>query len=482
MGIIESFQQATQPDSGNEKKTLSVRDILQNKKNSHLFGLLLQTKGPQGERLGKRLLEGTIEAADVADLESYGEEFNHLLEQTAQVEGILTSESINSVCTQSPELQQIASLVGAEKIRTIVLGRIEALAITDPGRFQYVMDALHALHTSQENIAHVNETLQGLTEKYGISDEEFTGILQMSDDEDREAAFKALLERRFGSEKMSRAENLDVCFDEAVESPIMWGVRAFESDFAGAGSIDNMREFMKTNSDFRYAAQSVQLSEDALMNIVGESDTAKRKEMIRELFSEQYMQSRAQGDFQQNIKNRPWYQRPFVRNKIRAAAGAPYEGMGSLVQRWPHIQEDLDVMTTSRTGIEGLLRANQDALQVLGSELSASVVQNSEMRSALADALTAEKPESADAGIESFGNARSALASEDDMTAAWKQYLADEAIDTSVTPADDTMRENFRNAFVAKRCRGKSGGWMGVVEKWMTQAFDPQGPVWKQLT
>ncbi|MDP3779248.1 MAG: hypothetical protein Q8R30_04370 [bacterium] len=171
---IEKFDFKPKAEEGEEKKEITVKDVLADKKDSALFGEFLKS-APGGYGVPERMMKGEATSSDLELMAAQKDEFLKRKEQIGEFSGKLTPEFLRELAAQSPKIEVLMKLGGVGSIETAIKSQLEMLAMREPARFQSMINAVEQLTKKHEEL---NKRLEDKLKKCGISEEDYLRIIQ----------------------------------------------------------------------------------------------------------------------------------------------------------------------------------------------------------------------------------------------------------------------------------------------------------------
>jgi len=178
------------------------------------FGMYLEQMGEADLR--DRLLQGEekVTADDIRDIAWHRESFLNLKKREREFNQRL-DQDMESLVRVSPELGEIAGLVGTDGIKLVTKFRLMEMAIKDPTRF----DRLYAEHMAaaeiEERMAAEHEIVQKMCEKYGFTEDEYIAALNSGDDRAIFKELEKLVRGRRGIWREATATTADLAAETA---------------------------------------------------------------------------------------------------------------------------------------------------------------------------------------------------------------------------------------------------------------------------
>lgn len=199
---FEDFRlnQKEEQNKGNEDKEIlpehTLKGILSNNEKSNLLAEEIEKSG--NYELVERLVNKQLTEDDIEKLGDYRGEFVERLKQVENVRENISPEVLKEITDNSPELKEIASLVGVDGVKNILFKNFESLAFKDPSRFDQINKSVEKIAKHNETIKKREEHIKELTEKYNLSEDKLYEALKIKDDDERRQAIKAVVKDRMG--------------------------------------------------------------------------------------------------------------------------------------------------------------------------------------------------------------------------------------------------------------------------------------------
>lgn len=268
---FEDFRsnQKEEQNKGNEDKEIlpehTLKGILSNNERSNLLAEEIEKSG--NHELVERLVNKQLTEDDIEKLGDYRGEFVERLKQVENIRENISPEVLKDIADNSPELKEIANLVGVDGVKNILFKNFESLAFKDPSRFDRINKAVEKVVKHNETIKKREEHIKELTKKYNVSEDKLYEALKIKDDGERRQAIKAVVKDRMG----------------------FWKKMAFGATFVTANRIealDQREELNKLSKDL-----------DARLKGVGSllAMTISENDEVRQALQEEVMGEREKG-------------------------------------------------------------------------------------------------------------------------------------------------------------------------------------------
>jgi hypothetical protein len=190
--MLEAYQkevEKNEPTKNPKPEEPTLKDILSKKEDSDLFGELLKSEQEVG--LTGRLAKGELKDEDIQSLDKYRKEFLGTMERVKTVKESINEDIINLYTKNNPELQKVVSLIGPSAYKDIVKEKIAKLAITDPGAFNSLSEAVERKNEFKDGyFKELDEKVSNLCKEKGISPEKYSKALAITDDGERKKALR----------------------------------------------------------------------------------------------------------------------------------------------------------------------------------------------------------------------------------------------------------------------------------------------------
>lgn len=175
----------------------TLAEILSDKNNSHLFGLILE-KDNQHDLAGK-IASGKLEQDDINALEEYRLKYAEKIAQSERIENLLTEETVIAIARQNPDFAKIVNLVGPKKAIKAIRSQLKETCISDENRFNLIAEPIE-IYESYKNGAYkkINEDVEKLCKDNKIKPEEYLKALAIEDEDEKEEALKKLARGQHG--------------------------------------------------------------------------------------------------------------------------------------------------------------------------------------------------------------------------------------------------------------------------------------------
>lgn len=199
---FEDFRssQKEEQNKGNEDQEIlpehTLKGILSNNEKSNLLAEEIKKSGDN--ELVDRLVNKQLTEDDIENLGDYREKFVERLKQVENVRENISPEVLKDIADNSPELKEIASLVGIDGVKNILFKNFESLAFKDPSRFDQINKAVEKAAKHNETIKKKEEHIKELSKKYNISEDKLYEALKIKDDNERRQAIKEVVKDRMG--------------------------------------------------------------------------------------------------------------------------------------------------------------------------------------------------------------------------------------------------------------------------------------------
>jgi len=220
MSLIDTYKTEQDRLEKEEKKkagipeepedTLTVKEILNNKEDSALFGDMLEHDGGSTNKdLMARLVSGKMEAADIEELSKFRGQFSEKMRAAESVRGELTPELAQEIAKNNPDIQKMIGLVGPEGIVKAVQETIKKMAVTDPEQFKKISKSVETMKSFRDgDLKKLDDSVKEKCKKEGINADEFMKALAIEDGGDRMKALNDLVKKQWdknGWGKLKRA-------------------------------------------------------------------------------------------------------------------------------------------------------------------------------------------------------------------------------------------------------------------------------------
>lgn len=199
---FEDFRssQKEEQNKGNEDQEIlpehTLKGILGNNERSNLLAEEIEKNGDHD--LTERLLNKQLTESDLSKLADYREEFVDKLKLVEKIKENISPEVLKEITDNSPELKEIANLVGIQGVGNILFKNLESLAFKDPDHFNKIDKAVEKVVKHNETIKKKEEHIKELSEKYNVSEDKLYEALKIKDNGERQAAIKAVVKEKMG--------------------------------------------------------------------------------------------------------------------------------------------------------------------------------------------------------------------------------------------------------------------------------------------
>lgn len=163
-----------------EARGPSFEEIQQDDRMWDLFGAMLRQRG-KTDLAEKLLSRGAIRMSmdDIRSLEPERKAFVEKLTALEEVERDLTPEMMERIADVDPDgFGAILNLKGGEKIKTMLLGTMDSMAMKDPEHFDAIYKSMKNVISTERRDEEKTDELQKLGETYKVSAETFKKIVQ----------------------------------------------------------------------------------------------------------------------------------------------------------------------------------------------------------------------------------------------------------------------------------------------------------------
>lgn len=158
----------------------TIEQIRQNPENDRLFSLYLQQAG--AIELAARWHGKDLGDHDLLDLAEKRDGFLQTMDRSKRIEKAVNKNSVQEMIEASPELAEIAKLMGPDRIATAVKNRLPEKVILDQGRFESLDGILMDLEKSRAAEAESEKKIEQICKRYKveISKEEYQDAIYSS--------------------------------------------------------------------------------------------------------------------------------------------------------------------------------------------------------------------------------------------------------------------------------------------------------------
>ena len=174
----------------------TLKGILSNNERSNLLAEEIKRRGD--DDLNERLLNKQLTEDDLEKLGNYREGFVEKLKQVENIKENISPEVLKEIADNSPELGEIAKLVGAEGVKNILFKNLESLAFNDPSHFDKINKTVEKVIKHNETIKDKEESIKELAKKYNVSEDKLYEALKIKDDNERQKAIKVVVKEKMG--------------------------------------------------------------------------------------------------------------------------------------------------------------------------------------------------------------------------------------------------------------------------------------------
>lgn len=294
MGIMDQFRKSREKDVEHgtpPAKGLTLLEILNDKKSSHLLSKILERDGD--EELALKMASGKIEEGDIELLEQARLKYQEKIEVSKSVEDLLTPDTIVEIARNHPEFAKIINILGPKEAIEVVRSQLREICITDEARFSAIAEPLknHDSYKKGE-FKKTEEAVEKMCKERGISTQEYAEALAIKDPKEKKEALKKLVKGKY--DKFDEAINI-ISFGQLTRG----GMKDLE---AGGASLEDALAQMNTHQ---------QAIGDALFASVNGNEDM-RNALARKLISEKSPKAEPENGFadakkeKQNIDEKEW--------------------------------------------------------------------------------------------------------------------------------------------------------------------------------
>lgn len=196
MGILDSFRKSREPKNHTTPPPVghTLKEILQDKNKSHLFGKLLERDGH--EDLALRIATGKLEESDIVLLEQQRVVFSEKLTHTDKIEKLLTKDNIIEFARNHPDFEKIVNLIGPEKAAQVIKNQLKDISITDESRFDGIASALETYTSYKEGDYKTrNDQVEKMCRDGEFTPQEYLKAIAITDPREKRKALQELANR-----------------------------------------------------------------------------------------------------------------------------------------------------------------------------------------------------------------------------------------------------------------------------------------------
>ena len=199
---FEDFRASQKEEQNKEREDqetppeYTLKSILNNKERSDLLAGEIEKNGDTD--LVNRLVNKQLTETDLGKLGDYREQFVEKLKQVEKIKESISPEVLEDITDNSPELKEIANLVGSGGVKNILFKNFESLAFKDTSHFDQINKAVEKVAKHKETIEKKEEHIKELSKKYNVSEDKLYEALKIKDDNERREAIKAVVKDKMG--------------------------------------------------------------------------------------------------------------------------------------------------------------------------------------------------------------------------------------------------------------------------------------------
>ena len=268
MGILDSFRQSKEKSRDHAippKEGHTLAEILKDKKNSHLFGKLLDRYGR--EDLALRLMKGELKENDISLLEEERLRFEEIMARSEKIKSLLTEEGIIEIAQKHPEFEKIINLIGPEKAKRVIQSQLDEIAFTDEYRFDRIADGVEEYDSYKNGkYKEVNNRVEQMCADGKFTPQEYLDTLAITDRRKKAEALKELANRKHGKFK----KVINFCLRGKLSKNRLEEMETSEALMGS--SIDELNSFQEDiGSELFFSVDTNEYMRDALSSeLIGE--------------------------------------------------------------------------------------------------------------------------------------------------------------------------------------------------------------------
>jgi hypothetical protein len=207
-------------DEREPEKEETLAEIMADKEESHLFGLMLEEDKDANKDMAARFAAGKLNPEDFADLEIQRKAFTEKMDNAENISKELTSESVMEMGRQDPKLQEIINISGPEKMLSAVKAELAEVAIKDPARFDKLSKSVEIMQSFEKGrLKDLDDSVKEYCKKEKIDSKDYEKIAAIKDTAEGKKAFSELIRKSWGTGTLaSIARGLDTLSFKTISS------------------------------------------------------------------------------------------------------------------------------------------------------------------------------------------------------------------------------------------------------------------------
>ena len=260
MGILDSFrkdQEKKEKHSTPPPKGHTLAEILQDRRDSQLFGSILEQDGHHD--LAARVIQGQLNPDDIELLEEERLKFSEKITKSEMIGNLLTEETVVDIARNHSDFEKIINLVGPKKAIKAIRSQLRVLCVEDEYRFNAVADPIEVYNSYKEGeYKKVNDEIEKFCKENKISPKEYMEAMAEEDPDEKEAMLRKLAKKSYGGFMKG--------LDNFVNGKFSGGKTRDQLDslmFYGEGALAVLKEYEKDIGDALFCSVS---EDDALRN------------------------------------------------------------------------------------------------------------------------------------------------------------------------------------------------------------------------